>query len=69
MYKGIVGFIKVIYGGRKSIPLHEPCFSGSEKSYVSDTIDTSFVSSVGEYVNRFERDIAASAVRNSQWPR
>jgi aminotransferase in exopolysaccharide biosynthesis len=58
MYKGIVEFIRDIYGGRKNIPLHEPCFSGSEKKYVSDTIDTSFVSSVGEYVSRFERDIA-----------
>ncbi|HCE45636.1 MAG TPA: LegC family aminotransferase [Lentisphaeria bacterium] len=59
MYKGIVGFIRNIYGGRENIPLHEPCFSGREKKYVSDTIDTSFVSSVGEYVNRFERDTAA----------
>ncbi|MFA6290436.1 MAG: LegC family aminotransferase [Victivallales bacterium] len=59
MYEAIVGFIRGIYGGRKNIPLHEPCFSGREKSYVSDTIDTSFVSSVGEYVNRFEKDIAS----------
>ena len=59
MYKDIVRFIRNIYGGRKTIPLHEPCFSGREKIYVSDTIDTGFVSSVGEYVNRFERDIVA----------
>ena len=59
MYKDIVGFIRNMYGGRKNIPLHEPCFSGREKAYVADTIETSFVSSVGEYVNRFEKDIAA----------
>ncbi len=58
MYKGIVEFIRETYGDRISIPLHEPCFSGNEREYVADTIESSFVSSVGEYVNRFERDIA-----------
>jgi len=36
------------------IPLHEPRFMGNEKKYVMDAIDSTFVSSVGEYVNRFE---------------
>lgn len=37
------------------IPLHEPRFIGNEKAYVTDAIDSTFVSSVGEYVNRFEQ--------------
>ena len=36
------------------LPLHAPVFTGNEREYVLDTIDSTFVSSVGEYVNRFE---------------
>ena len=37
-----------------AIPLHAPYFGGNEKAYVMDTIDSTFVSSVGAYVNTFE---------------
>jgi len=40
-------------------PLHEPYFNGNEWAYVKDSIDSTFVSSVGEYVNRFEEGLAA----------
>ncbi|NJO91550.1 MAG: LegC family aminotransferase [Chloroflexia bacterium] len=40
------------------IPLHEPRFWGNEKKYVADCIDSTFVSSVGKYVDRFEEMIA-----------
>jgi aminotransferase in exopolysaccharide biosynthesis len=36
------------------IPLHAPYFRGNEKKYVLDTIESTFVSTVGAYVNRFE---------------
>ena len=36
------------------IPLHAPHFGGNEKKYVVDTIDSTFVSSIGAYVTRFE---------------
>lgn len=36
------------------IPLHAPVFEGREKEYLLDVIDSTFVSSVGEYVDRFE---------------
>jgi len=39
------------------IPLHEPHFIGNEKKYVNDAIDSTFVSSVGKYVDRFEEMI------------
>lgn len=40
------------------IPLHAPHFGGNEKKYLNDCIDSTFVSSVGEYVNRFEAMMA-----------
>lgn len=36
------------------LPLHAPIFCGNEQKYVADTINSTFVSSVGEYVNRLE---------------
>lgn len=52
----IIGKIKELYGeSRDFIPLHEPLFIGNEKKYLNDCIDSTFVSSVGEYVNEFER--------------
>ena len=35
-----------------------PNLSGNEKKYLDDCIDTTFVSSVGEYVNRFEKMVS-----------
>jgi aminotransferase in exopolysaccharide biosynthesis len=40
------------------IPLHAPVFRGRERELVLDTIDSTFVSSVGAYVDRFEKDVA-----------
>jgi len=54
----IISFIKTIYPDRGFIPLHEPLFVGNERKYVLDAIDSTFVSSVGEYVNRFEKIMA-----------
>ncbi len=55
MYKDTVSFIRQTFGEEeKFIPLHEPLFIGNEKKYVLDAIDSTFVSSVGEYVNLFE---------------
>lgn len=41
------------------IPLHEPEFRGAEWTYLKDCLDTGWVSSVGSYVDRIERDLAA----------
>lgn len=51
----IAAFIKELYPGKEFIPLHEPKFIGNERKYVIDAIDSTFVSSVGQYVNRFEQ--------------
>ena len=58
MYKNIVDFIQESYGTKEFIALHEPRFIGNEKKYVNEAIDSTFVSSVGEYVTRFEEMVA-----------
>ena len=54
----ITEHIKDIYGTREFIPLHVPRFRGKEKEYLEHCIDTTFVSSVGKFVNQFEAQIA-----------
>lgn len=59
MFKALIDFVREQYRSNDFIPLHAPVFSGHERQYVVDTIDSTFVSSVGAYVDRFERDMAA----------
>ncbi len=55
-----VEFIREIYQQPEGfIALHEPRFVGNEKKYIEECIDSTFVSSVGKYVDRFEEDIAS----------
>ena len=58
MFERIISFIKELYGNKDFVPLHEPRFVGNEKAYVDRCIESTFVSSVGEFVTRFEQDIA-----------
>ena len=44
--------------GTNGAPLHAPVFEGNEKKYLNDCIDSTFVSTVGEYVTRFENELA-----------
>ncbi len=53
-----IDYIKDCFGRPDFIPLHIPNFWGNEKKYLADTIETTFVSSVGAYVNKFEEQIA-----------
>ncbi|MBR5166490.1 MAG: LegC family aminotransferase [Salinivirgaceae bacterium] len=57
-FKIITDFIREWYGGGDFIPLSVPVFAGNEKKYLNECIDTTFVSSVGKFVDRFEEDIA-----------
>ena len=57
MFEKIVDFIKSLYPTENPVPLHAPRFSGNEKKYLIDCIDTTYVSYVGEYVGRFEDEI------------
>ena len=58
MFDHLAKFIQDKYRTNSFIPLHEPRFIGKEKEFVSQTIDSTFVSSVGQYVNQFEEDLA-----------
>lgn len=59
MYQDIVDFIRNHYNAKdgEKVMLHAPTFAGNEKKYLDECIDTTFVSSVGQFVDRFERDI------------
>lgn len=57
-FQGVVDFVKSQYPNKDFIALHEPVFIGNERKYVMDAIDSTFVSSVGAYVNRFEEMMA-----------
>lgn len=58
MYETTIKFIKDLYGSQ-NVPLSVPKFIGNEKKYLNECIDTTFVSSVGQFVDRFEKDMAA----------
>ena len=59
MNKSLIKFIQKLYETNEFIPLHEPQFEGNEKKYVTDAIDSTYVSSSGYYVDKFEEDISA----------
>ena len=59
MFSQITDFIHNLYGTMDTVPLHAPKFMGNEKKYLDECIDTTFVSSVGKFVDRFENEIAA----------
>ncbi|MBO1883936.1 LegC family aminotransferase [Capnocytophaga sp. Marseille-Q4570] len=54
-----IAFIRDLYGEKDAfIPLHAPTFAGNEKKYLEECIDTTFVSSVGKFVDLFEQKVA-----------
>ena len=58
-YTSVVDFIRSVYKTDSFIPLHEPRFLGNEKKYLNECIDSTFVSSVGKFVDEFENKIAS----------
>lgn len=66
-YKAIVDFIRNRYKATDgdTVMLHAPVFVGNEKKYLSECIDSTFVSSVGQFVDRFEHDIATYTGANA----
>ena len=53
-----VKFVQELYGTTGFIPLHAPQFRGNEKKYLNECIDSTYVSSVGKFVDEFEEKIA-----------
>lgn len=58
MLQDTVKFIQNLYKTEAFIPLHEPRFIGNEKKYLNECIDSTFVSSVGKFVDQFEAEFA-----------
>lgn len=58
MYEKTINFIKKLYGNQEFTPLAVPVFVGNEKKYLTECIDSTFVSSVGKFVDRFEEMVA-----------
>lgn len=59
MFDDVIKYIREVFNTPEGfLPLHAPHFGGKEKEYLADTIDSTFVSSVGAYVNRFEEMMA-----------
>ncbi len=60
MYSDIIRFVRDRFHtpAGQTLPLHPPTFAGNEKRYLEECIDSTFVSSVGPFVNRFEKEIA-----------
>jgi len=58
MYEDSINLIRKVYESNKLIGLHEPIFNGNEKKYLIECIDSSFVSSVGKFVDTFEDNIS-----------
>lgn len=54
MYKETIQFIRNKFKSEDYIPLHIPLFIGNEKKYLNECIDSTFVSSVGPFVDKFE---------------
>jgi aminotransferase in exopolysaccharide biosynthesis len=53
-----INFIREIFNTKDFIPLHTPTFGGNEKKYLNECIDSTFVSSVGKFVDQFEEQLA-----------
>ena len=58
MYQQITDFVHKLYDTQDFVPLHVPTFAGNEKRYLQECIDTTYVSSVGKFVDRFEEEVA-----------
>jgi len=57
----LIAFIRSLYNVTNDndvVPLHAPLFAGNEKTYLCDCIDSTYVSSVGPYVDKFEHMVA-----------
>lgn len=63
--RNTISFIQDIYKTNGPIPLHAPKFNGNEKKYLLQTIDSTYVSSVGSYVNQFE-DMMSSITKTKK---
>ncbi len=60
MFDSTITFIRDLYNAAPgtALPLHAPTFAGNERRYLEECIDSTYVSSVGPFVDKFEKMIA-----------
>ena len=58
MFDEFINCVQKIFNTKNNIALHEPRFIGNEKKYLNECIDSTFVSSSGKFVDKFEKEIA-----------
>lgn len=56
-FESTIKFIRELYNTKDVIPLHVPSFTEIEKEYICEAIESTYVSSVGKYVDRFEMEL------------
>jgi len=64
MFEEFVRFVQDLYGTRSFIPLHAPKFGNNERKYLLEALDSTFVSSAGTFVNKFEDSVSESTGAN-----
>jgi nucleoside-diphosphate-sugar epimerase len=64
MYQNTFDFIQEQFKTKAFIPLHAPVFNGNEKKYVLETLESTFVSSVGAYDDLSEKMIVDEILKN-----
>lgn len=57
MQEQLINLVREIYSTNEFIPLHAPSFHGNEQAYLAETINSTFVSSVGKFVDDFEAKV------------
>jgi len=57
--KNFNSLIRSIAKDQDVIGLHPPLFIGNEKRFINETIDSNYVSSVGKFVDKFEKNISS----------
>jgi len=56
-YEEFIQFVQSLYGTTDLIPLHEPKFIGNEKEYLLKALESTYVSSIGKFVDQFEKKV------------
>lgn len=57
-FESVIAHIRELFPDQETISLHQPVFNGNEKKYVLNALDSTYVSSVGPYVDQFEKSLA-----------
>ena len=53
----IIKYYKDYYQTNENIYLHVPCFYGNEKKYLNECIDQNQVSTIGNFIPKFEKEL------------